>query len=262
MRILVTIKQVPETTEVQLDPENHTLKRDSVAAIINPFDLYAIEEALRIKEQKDEVTVTVLTMGPPSAEHSLKEAIAMGADEAVLVSDRAFAGADTWATSYTLAKAIETFDNYDLIITGKQAFDGDTAQVPPEMSEFLNIPFVGFVRKVEEMGEKTITVESMTEEGYNRIEMDLPGIISVVKEINTPRLPSLRGKMRAKRAKIEVLSSENMDVEPANLGLNGSPTRVVEVFTPVYDTNSVAVEGEPNEQAAVIFSKLKEGNLI
>ncbi len=262
MKIIVPIKQVPESTEVKIDPETLTLKRDSVNGIVNPFDLYAIEEALRIKEKIKETTVVAISMGPPMAENALKEAIAMGVDDAYLITDKAFAGADTWATSYTLAKGIEKLAPFDLIICGKQAFDGDTAQVPPELSEFLGLPFCGFVKKIEQIKDNYIVVESMTEEGYNRVELHLPAVISVVKEINVPRLPSLRGKMKAKRAKINTFSAPDLDVDPDCVGLKGSPTRVVKVFTPEFKVENEMIEGEPTEQVKKIIQKLEEANLL
>ena len=185
MNIIVCIKQVPETTEVRINPETNTLMREGVKAIINPFDMYAIEEGVRLKE-KTGGKVTVLTMGPPQAETALKEAISLGADEAVLLSDRAFAGSDTWATSYTLAAGIRKLKDYDLIICGKQASDGDTAQVGPGIATHLDIPQVTYVKKIEEVKDKVIKVERMTEEGYEIIESRLPLLITVVKEINTP----------------------------------------------------------------------------
>lgn len=263
MKIIVTIKQVPETNEVQVDPETLTLKRDSVAGIINPFDLYAIEEALRIKEKRsDDTTICVVSMGPPQAESALREALAMGVDEAVLLSDVKFAGSDTWATSYTLARAIEKLGGYDLIIAGKQAFDGDTAQVPPEMSEFLSVPFCGFVKKIEQLTDSFIVVDRMTEEGFNRVEISLPAVISVVKEINVPRLPSLKGKIKARKAEIKTLSADDIEADETNIGLRGSPTEVVKVFTPEYNTESEVLEGSPQEQASTLISKLQEANIL
>src|SRR3989338_4813938 len=190
MEIIVCIKQVPETTQVQIDPQTNTLIREGVKSIINPFDMYAIEEGIRLKE-KFGGKVTVITMGPPQAESALREAIALGADEAVLVSDRAFAGSDTWATSFTMATAIKKMGKFDLIICGKQASDGDTAQVGPGISVHLDIPQVTFVKKIEEIKDGLAKVERLTEEGFDVIQTPLPALLTVVKEINTPRLPSL-----------------------------------------------------------------------
>ena len=195
MDIIVCIKQVPDTTDVRIDPMTNTLIREGVQSIINPFDMYAIEEGIQLKERFGG-NVIVVTMGPPQAEAALREAISLGADEGILVSDRAFAGSDTWATSYTLAAAIKKIGGFDLIICGKQASDGDTAQVGPGIAAHLDLPQVTYVKKVENIDEKHAKVERMTEEGYEVVETPLPCLLTVVKEINEPRLPSLKGMMR------------------------------------------------------------------
>ncbi|MBU4589588.1 MAG: electron transfer flavoprotein subunit beta/FixA family protein, partial [Candidatus Omnitrophica bacterium] len=199
MNIIVCIKQVPDTTNVRIDPETNTLIRSGVECIINPFDMYAIEEAIRLKE-KFGGKVIIVTMGPPQAEDALREAISLGADEAILVSDRAFAGSDTWATSYTLSRALHKIGDYEIIICGKQAIDGDTAQVGPGISAHLDIPQITYVKRIEEVSSNHMRAERMTEEGYEIIDSPLPCLITVVKEINEPRLPSLKGKMKAKKA--------------------------------------------------------------
>ena len=257
MNIIVCIKQVPETTEVRINPETNTLMREGVKAIINPFDMYAIEEGVRLKE-KTGGKVTVLTMGPPQAETALKEAISLGADEAVLLSDRAFAGSDTWATSYTLAAGIRKLKDYDLIICGKQASDGDTAQVGPGIATHLDIPQVTYVKKIEEVKDKVIKVERMTEEGYEIIESRLPLLITVVKEINTPRVPSLRGLMRSKQAKITVFGVKDLEVDLANLGLCGSPTQVAKIFTPPARPEGEKIGGTAEEIAVKLAEILKK----
>ncbi|MDH4233253.1 MAG: electron transfer flavoprotein subunit beta/FixA family protein, partial [Nitrospirota bacterium] len=182
MRIIVCIKQVPDTAEVKINPETGTLIREGVPSIINPFDMHAIEAGLQIKE-KVEGKVTVLTMGPPQAETALRDAISMGADDALLLSDRAFAGSDTWATSYTLSKAIEKL-GADIIICGKQAIDGDTAQVGPEVAEFLNIPHISYIKKIEDVTQGSIRVQRMMDEGHDIVESTLPVLLTVVKELN------------------------------------------------------------------------------
>ena len=257
MNIIVCIKQVPETTEVRINPETNTLMREGVKSIINPFDMYAIEEGVRLKE-KTGGKVTVLTMGPPQAETALKEAISLGADEAVLLSDRAFAGSDTWATSYTLAAGIRKLKDYDLIICGKQASDGDTAQVGPGIATHLDIPQVTYVKKIEEVKDKVIKVERMTEEGYEIIESRLPLLITVVKEINTPRVPSLRGLMRSKQAKITVFGVKDLEVDLANLGLCGSPTQVAKIFTPPARPEGEKIGGTAEEIAVKLAEILKK----
>jgi electron transfer flavoprotein beta subunit len=257
MNIIVCIKQVPETTEVRINPETNTLIRDGVKSIINPFDMYAIEEGVRLKE-KFGGKVTVVTMGPPQAEAALREAISMGADEGVLVGDRAFAGSDTWATSYTLSSAIKRIGAFDLIICGKQASDGDTAQVGPGISTHLDIPQVTYVKKVEEANEKSMRVERMMEEGYEIIETPLPALITVVKEINEPRIPSLKGMMRAKSAKITAYSQKDLNLDPQSIGLCGSPTQVVKIFTPPQRTGGQMLTGEVPEIASKLVDLIKE----
>ena len=224
MNIIVCIKQVPETTEVKINPETNTLIREGVKSIINPFDMYAIEEAVRLKE-KFGGKATVISMGPPQAEAALREAISMGIDEGILVCDRAFAGSDTWATSYTLTAAIKKIGAFDLIICGKQASDGDTAQVGPGISAHLDIPQVTYVKKIEEVKDKSMRVERMMEEGYEVIETPLPALITVVKEINEPRLPSLKGMIKAKSAKLITWGQKDLNLDPQGIGLCGSPTQ-------------------------------------
>jgi electron transfer flavoprotein beta subunit len=257
MNIIVCIKQVPETTEVRINPETNTLIREGVKSIINPFDMYAIEEGVRLKE-KFGGKVIVLTMGPPQAEAALREAISMGADEGRLVCDRAFAGSDTWATSYTLSGAIKRIGAFDLIICGKQASDGDTAQVGPGISTHLDIPQVTYVKKVEEATEKSMRVERMMEEGFEIIETPLPALITVVKEINEPRIPSLKGMMRAKSAKIIAYAQKDLDLDPQSIGLCGSPTQVVKIFTPPQRTGGQMLQGEVPEIAAKLVDLIKD----
>lgn len=257
MNIIVCIKQVPNTTDVKIDPVTNTLIRDGVESVINPFDTYAIEEAVRLKERFGG-TVTVITMGPPQAENALKEAISLGCDEAVLVSDRKFAGSDTWATSYTLSAAIKKIGSYDLIICGKQASDGDTAQVGPGISMHLNIPQVTYVRKIDNISENKAKVERMTEEGYDIIETPLPCLLTVVKEINVPRLPSLKGMMKAKAAKIAKWTADDIEADPKSIGLDGSPTRVVKIFTPPPRKGGQILKGDAGDVAKEVAELLKD----
>jgi len=256
MNIIVCIKQVPETTEVRINPETNTLIREGVKSIINPFDMYAIEESVRLKE-KFGGKITVITMGPPQAESALREAISLGIDEAILVCDRAFAGSDTWATSYTLAGAIKKIGGFDLIICGKQASDGDTAQVGPGISAHLDIPQVTYVKKIEEVKDGLMRVERMMEEGFEIIETPLPALLTVVKEINEPRLPSLKGMMRAKTAKITVWTQKELGLDPQGIGLCGSPTQVVKIFTPAQRKGGQILTGEPQEVAGALAELLK-----
>ncbi|MFH0856016.1 MAG: electron transfer flavoprotein subunit beta/FixA family protein [Candidatus Omnitrophota bacterium] len=256
MNIIVCIKQVPETTEVRINPETNTLIREGVKSIINPFDMYAIEESVRLKERFGG-KVTMVSMGPPQADAALREAISMGADEGVLVCDRAFAGSDTWATSYTLAGAIKKIGAFDLIICGKQASDGDTAQVGPGIATHLNIPQVTYVKKVEEASDKLMRVERMLEEGFEIIETPLPALLTVVKEINEPRIPSLKGLMRAKSAKITIWGQKELSLDPQKIGLCGSPTQVVKIFAPAQRAGGQVLKGEVTQIAEQIVELLR-----
>ncbi|MDD3579578.1 MAG: electron transfer flavoprotein subunit beta/FixA family protein [Desulfobacca sp.] len=257
MKIIVCIKQVPETQEIRLDPVTHTLLREGVKSIINPFDLYALEEGLRARERQGG-TVTVLSMGPPQAGDALREALTYGADDAVLLSDRAFAGADTWATAFTLARGITKLGGADLILCGKQAIDGDTAQVGPEMAAFLDLPYVAWARKLTFVDSEVLQVERLLDHGYDGIEVRLPALITVVKEINEPRVPSFKAKLRAKSQKIPVLSLPDLELEPDQVGLPGSFTQVVKVFPPPARGARELWEGTPTELANRLWTRLQE----
>jgi electron transfer flavoprotein beta subunit len=257
MNIVVCIKQVPDTTDVKIDPATNTLIRDGVESVINPFDAYAIEEAVRLKERLGG-KVTAITMGPPQAENALREALSLGCDDSILISDRKFAGSDTWATSYTLAMAIRKLGAFDVIICGKQASDGDTAQVGPGISAHLNIPQVTYVKEIREISEEKATVARMTEEGYDIVETPLPCLLTVVKEINVPRLPSLKGLMRAKAAKPAKWNAEDINADPDALGLDGSPTRVVKIFTPAPRKGGEMLSGDTADVARELAELLKE----
>lgn len=255
MKIVVCIKQVPDTTDVRIDPQTNTLMREGVASIINPFDMYAIEEGLRLRERLGG-SVTALTMGPPQAESALREAISMGIDQGILLSDRAFAGSDTFATSYTLAAAIRKIGDAGLILFGKQASDGDTAQVGPGVATHLDLPQITYVRKIEEVDGEQITAERLLEAGYEVIRSPLPCVLTVVKEINEPRLPSLKGKMAARKAEITKWSAADIKADPDYLGLDGSPTKVVKIFTPKAREGGEMLKGEPHEMVAQLVEKL------
>ena len=255
-RIIVCLKQVPETQDVRLDPETHTLKREGVKAIINPFDLYAVEEALRLKEAHGG-EVVLLSMGPPQAEAALREALGYGADRAVLLSDRAFAGADTWATALTLAKAVEKLDGADLVFTGKQAIDGDTAQVGPMLATILGIPYVAWARKVWQTAVGTLAVERLLDHGYDLIEVDTPVVLSVVKEINEPRMPSFKAKLRAKKEPIPLWGLADLGLDAQEVGLAGSFTQVVKVFPPPARGKPEVWTGPGPELAARLWQRLK-----
>lgn len=261
MNIIVCVKQVPGTTKVKINPETNTLIRQGIENIINPFDAYALEEGVRLKERFGG-KVTVITMGPPQAEVILREAISCGADEAILIGDAAFAGSDTLATSYTLSQAIKKVKDYDLIICGRQTIDGDTAQVGPETAEALGISFVSYVSKVEDVSNGVIRLQRMIEEGHEVIETALPALMTVVKEINVPRLPSLRGKAKAKTAVITSWNAQALEVNPERVGLKGSPTRVVKIFSPQRTRTGEVLQGSPEEQIANLINKLKGSQLI
>ena len=261
MNFIVCIKQVPATTDVRIDDKTNTLKREGVESIINPFDEYAIEEAVRLKERAGG-KVTALTMGPPQAEKALRDTLARGVDDAILLSDRAFAGADTLATSYTIATAIKKMGGFDLIICGKQASDGDTAQVGPGIAEVLDIPHVAYVRKIEEIKPGYMRVERMMEDGFDTIEMPLPALITVVKEINVPRLPSIKGMLSARKAVITKWTAADINADGNRLGLTGSPTQVMKIFYPPPRQGGDKFTGEPHELAQQLVAKLKEMKII
>jgi len=261
MNIIVLVKQVPDTSEVKINRETNTLIRDGVPSIINPFDMFAIEEALRLRE-KHGGKVTAITMGPPQAAESLKEAVSLGVDDVVLLSDRAFAGADTWATSYALSQGIRKIGEYDLIIAGKQAIDGDTAQVGPETADMLGIPFVAYIRKIEQIAGNRMTAERLMDEGYDVVETSLPALITVVKEINQPRLPSLKGKMKAKSLKVTTWNAADIKADDSKCGLKGSPTKVVRIFPPVPRGQREVLTGTMEDQITTAVRKLKEQALI
>jgi len=231
MRIIVPIKQVPETNAVRMDESTGTMIREGVEAIVNPLDLYSIELAIRLREEHGGEVIGV-SMGPPKAATALREAISMGLDSGVLVSDKAFAGSDTWATSYVLAAAIRKIGNFDLIICGERATDGDTGQVGPGIAAFLDLPVVSYVSKFDSLSSDACRVHRLVENGYELVEMELPGVLTVVKEVADPRLPTLRGKQKARRTDIPSWSAKDLDVNAGDLGLAGSPTRVVKNFRP------------------------------
>lgn len=248
MKIIVCIKQVPGTNEVKMDPVTNTIIRDNVPAIINPFDTYAIEEAVRIKE-KYGADIYGLSMGIPAAAEMLREAVSLRVDRAMLLTDRKFAGADTLATSYALSNGVEKIGDYDLIICGKQATDGDTAQVGPSLAKTLGIAYATDISKIIEIKKDFMRCMKITDDGYEEIEIKLPALITVVKEINMPRLPSIKSMKRAKKAEIEVVTFSDITADEDRAGLKGSPTQVKRTFVPVHEVNSVIIEGTAEEKA-------------
>ncbi|UCB46457.1 MAG: electron transfer flavoprotein subunit beta/FixA family protein [Spirochaetota bacterium] len=265
MRIIIPIKQVPETSNVRMDESTGTMVREGVESIINPLDLYAIEAGVQLKEEHGG-SATVLTMGPPSAEKALREAIAMGCDEAILITGKEFAGSDTWATAYTLSSAIGKLGAYDIILAGERATDGDTGQVGPEISSFLDIPLAAYVSSIIEITDGKATVERLLEDGYETLRVELPALLTVVKEINFPRLPTLGGKKKAKEAEIPVWSRGILEIQEGELGLKGSPTRVDKIFTPkvLRDGMMLKAHDEQSAQNAAkeIVKFIKEKNLL
>jgi len=258
MRIVAALKQVPDASEVRIDPERGTLIRDGVPAIMNPFDAYALEEGLRWRDALGG-EVIALTMGPPQAEAILREAISLGADSALLLSDRAFAGADTWATSTTLAAAVRKLGNVDLVVAGKQAIDGDTAQTGPGIAASLDWPQVTFVGRVVEMTSGKLVAERFVEAGVEGVECPLPAVITVLKDANVPRMPSLRGKMKARTAGIPCWGLADLGLSEKETGLEGSPTRVVRIATPETRAGGEIHRGSPEELASILADLLLGG---
>jgi electron transfer flavoprotein beta subunit len=261
LKIVVCIKQVPDTTNVRINPETNTLMREGVESIINPFDMYALEEGIRLKE-KHGGTVIVLSMGPPQVESALRDALSLGVDEAILLSDRAFAGADTLATAYTLARGIKKVGKVDVILMGRQAIDGDTGQVGPGVAENLGLPHVTEIRMIEGIEDDgTIIVERLLEDGYVRLKSKLPIVLTVVKEINEPRLPSLKGKMAAKKAEIPSWNHEDIEFDLQRIGLTGSPTQVMKIFTPPKPSGGKIFEGDVQQAVTSLFAELREAGI-
>ncbi|MBC7333114.1 MAG: electron transfer flavoprotein subunit beta/FixA family protein [Actinobacteria bacterium] len=265
MNIVIPIKQVPETSNVKMDEETGTMIREGVESIINPLDLYAIEVGIELKEEHGG-KVTVITMGPQSAEKALREAIAMGCDDGILITGKEFKGSDTWATSFVLSSAIRKIGTYDLILAGERATDGDTGQVGPGIASFLNIPLSTYTSRIVEITDNTIIVERLIEDGYETLQMPLPCLLTVVKEISYPRLPTLRGKQKAKKVEIPVWSADDMDLDKSKIGLNGSPTRVVRISHPRIARGGTIVKATDEESLSRAIDKLinflQEKNLI
>ena len=261
MNIVVCIKQVPNTNEVRLDPKTGTLIREGVPSIINPDDKAGLEAALRLKDAQG-AHVTVLSMGPPQADAALREALAMGADEAVLVTDRAFGGADTWATAHTIAAALKTLP-YDLIITGRQAIDGDTAQVGPQIAENLNITNISYAEELK-VEDGCVIVKRQFEDRYHIVKAKLPCLITALSELNEPRYMTPGGIFSAYREKeIKILTRKDLDVADGDIGLKGSPTRVVQTFTKSAKAAGTVVNNlNPQEAAEYMLEKLREKFII
>ena len=265
MKILVCVKQVPDTTEVKIDPVKGTLIREAVPSILNPDDANALEAALQLKDKDPEGTsVAVLTMGPPQATYMLRECLAMGADEAYLLSDRVFGGADTCATSTTIAAGIRKVNELgkvDIIFAGRQAIDGDTAQVGPQIGQRLGVPVVTYVQDYKVEGDKVI-VQRQLEDGYEVIEVGMPCLLTAVKELNTPRYMSIGGIVDAYQKEITVWDHVAVDLDPADCGLKASPTRVFRSFTPPQKAKGEMLEGSIQDMGAKLVGKLVEKHYI
>lgn len=266
LNIVVCIKQVPNTTEVKINPDTGTLIREGISSVINPFDMYALEEGIRIKE-KAGGSVAVYTMGPPQATDVLKEALAMGADHAILLSDRSFAGSDTWVTAYTLSLGIRKNGPFDLILCGKQAVDGDTGQVGPGIAGQLGITQLTYVARIQNLDPETgvIRVERLLEEGREIVESKLPVLLTVLKDINQPRFATLPGIRRANRTPVTTWTAADLsEADPDKLGLNGSPTRVISISGPPKRAGAVTwIEARsPEENAEILVNKLASEKFI
>ena len=261
MKILVCVKQVPDTNEVKIDPVKGTLIRDGVPSILNPDDANALEAALAIKDSNPETTVAVITMGPPQANVMLRECLAMGADEAYLLSDRAFGGADTCATSTTIAAGIKKIGDVDIIFAGRQAIDGDTAQVGPQVAQRLGLPVVTYVQDIK-LEEDKVIVQRQMEDGYEVIEVQTPCLLTAVKELNEPRYMSMYGIVDAYKKEIPMWNHEDVSLDPKECGLNASPTQVFRSFTPPPKGKGEMLKGPVNEMVSSLISRLEEKHVL
>ncbi len=263
MKIAVLVKQVPDTDEVKMDPEKGTMVREGVGAIMNPLDMNALEAALALKRGAGDGEVTVLSMGPPQTEEALREAIALGADKALLLTDRAFAGADTWATSRVLAEAIRKTGPFDLILAGEKATDGETGQVGPEVAAMLDLPFSTYVSALERISPTEIRVRRTIEEGYQYQILSFPCLLTVLSDLNEPSMPTLAGKKKARRFSLETAGNEALDLPKEELGLSGSPTRVVRISYPKITRNTEHFSGSRlDEGIEHVVTLLKEQALL
>ena len=268
MNILVCVKQVPETTEIKIDPVNKTLIRDGVPSIVNPFDAYALELAARIKDKDPSTKITLVSMGPPQAQNALKECLAVGGDDAFLVSGREFGGSDTLATSYILSTAVkkleETQGKFDIIFCGKQAIDGDTAQVGPEMAEHLDLPQVTYAVEADVDGDM-VKVKKEVEDGFELVGVKMPCLITVTKPNFDPRYPTIKSKMAANRKEISTIAFADLEaiIDSTRIGLKGSPTKVKKTFTPEVKTGGVRIHEDTNaDSAKKLFAALTADKII
>lgn len=263
MNIIVLVKQVPDTTEVRLDPKTGNLIREGIESIINPDDKYALEAAVRLKEAHGG-KITAISMGPSQAIDAISEAIGIGADEGILLSDKAFAGADTWATSTTLGKAVEKVGRYDLILCGRQAIDGDTAQIGPQVADYLGIPQVSYVYEIESLSGKTVVVKRRLEDGFERIRSTLPALLTVIGEMNSPRYSHVGRLIGAceEKAPIKIWNAADIRVQTREIGLEGSLTHVIRTFAPKFQRQGEMLQGDTEEVVRELMHRLKEKALI
>lgn len=263
MNIIVLVKQVPDTTEVKLDPKTGNLIRAGIESITNPDDRHALEAAISLKETYGG-RITVISMGPPQAIDAISEALGMGADEGIFLTDRAFAGADTWCTSLTLGKAIERVGKYDLILCGRQAIDGDTAQIGPQVADHLKLPQVTYVCEIEQVKDKTIIAKRHLEDGYERVQCALPALLTVIGELNTPRYPVVGRLIEAcqEKAPITLWNAADIGVKISEVGLEGSMTHIIKTFAPKSKREGEMLEGNTKEVVNALVGRLKENRLI
>lgn len=262
MKIIVCAKQVPDTNEVKIDPIKGTLIRDGVPSILNPDDANALEAALALKDKIENTTISVLSMGPPQATTMLRECLAMGADDAYLLSSRTFGGADTCATSITLAAGIAKIGTFDIIFAGRQAIDGDTAQVGPQVAQRLGLPVVTYVQNVREIKANSVVVERQMEDGYQVIECQTPCVLTCVKELNQPRTMSIAGIERAYAASVAVWNEQDIDLDASRCGLKASPTQVLRSFTPPTKGRGAMLSGTAAEMASTMIRTLRSAHVI
>jgi len=263
MEIIVLVKQVPDTTEVKIDPKKGTLIREGVESIMNPDDAVAVEFAVGLKESRKDVTITAVSMGPPQAKEVLQEAMAMGADKGILLTDIAFAGADTLATSYALGQCVKHIGNYDLVIAGRQAIDGDTAQIGPQVAEFLGLPQITYVDDLEIKSKKVIAKRRL-EDGYQEISADLPALLTVIQGKQTPRYPNIGFLIDAcdPKSDIEVWNAADIGAQADMIGLKGSPTLVLKTFSPKTERKCERLEGDKKEVCQQMLDKLEKKGLL
>lgn len=257
MKTIVCVKQVPSTNEVRLDPITKTIIRDGKLSVINPFDTFAVELALEMKDQLGG-EVIALSMGIPETERLLRDTMSRGVDQSVLLSDREFAGADTLATAYTLSRGIAEINNYDLILCGKMAIDGDTGQIGPELAEYLGVPHITDVKEIISINQTHVVCKKVTDRGHQIVEAKLPLLLAVIKDINVPRLPSISGVKRSLKATFVMKNAKDLEVDYSMIGLNGSPTQVYKTYVPENENTAIEVQGDTSEKARKLVKLIEE----